>query len=136
MKVKIDTQLNGADGTPLNFPKTQTAGDFINSLPEDLQARVMEFYNKDTKGTPRLLKNVCLDTILMPSEADDEKAKLMKYDIYKKLFAAKEEVELTAEEISMVKKCIGKFQPQLIMGQCFELIEKPKTDNKKGSAAK
>lgn len=70
------------------------------------------------------LKNVCITSILTPVEGDDEKKKFEKYEIFKKLRDAKEEVTLTAEEITVIKKGIGKLQPPLIMGQCFELLEK------------
>lgn len=73
---------------------------------------------------PMTLKNVCITSILTPTEGDDEKKKFEKYEIFKKLRDAKEDVTLTAEEIAVVKKGIGKFQPPLILGQCFELLEK------------
>ena len=37
---------------------------------------------------------------------------------------AKEEVELKSEEITFLKKWIGEFQPQLVYGQCYDLLEK------------
>jgi hypothetical protein len=77
------------------------------------------------EGRPKLLlKDVCITSILSPIKDDDEKTKFNKYEIFKKLRDVKTEVELTAEEIALLKKCIAFFQPQLIMGQCFEMIEK------------
>jgi N6-adenosine-specific RNA methylase IME4 len=77
------------------------------------------------EGKPKLLlKDVCITSILSPIKDDDEKLKFNKYEIFKKLRDSKAEVELTAEEIALLKKCIAFFQPQLIMGQCFEMIEK------------
>ena len=84
------------------------------------------------EGRPKLLlKDVCITSILSPIKDDDEKSKFSKYEIYKKLRDAKKDrdresvlVDLTAEEIALLKKCIAFFQPQLIKGQCFEMIEK------------
>jgi hypothetical protein len=73
-----------------------------------------------------LLVDVCISSILSPIQGDDEKSKMLKYDIFKKLRDGKAEVDLTAEEIALIKKCIAHFQPQLIMGQCFEMIEEGK----------
>jgi hypothetical protein len=95
MKVKINQELKDAEGNSI-----------VNG-----------------KNLKLLLKDVCIASILSPIQGDEEKAKLDKYEIYKKLRDAKQEVELTAEEITLLKKAIGKLQPQLIMGQCFEMIE-------------
>jgi hypothetical protein len=126
MKIKVNTQLKGAKGEPLSFPKPPTVEEFVKLLPTELQLKILPYYIKE-KEEPRLLRDVCLDTILIPFEGDDEKAKLTKYDIYKKLLASKDEVDLPAEQITVVKNCISKFQPQLIMGQCWELIESGNT---------
>ena len=73
---------------------------------------------------PLTLKDVCVNCILSPTEGDDEKKKWDKYEIYKKLRDAKDEVTLTAEEVTVIKKAIGRFEPPLILGQCFEALEK------------
>ena len=86
---------------------------------------------KDALGAPIItgatsklfLKDVCISSILSPIQGDDEMSKWKKYEIFKKLRDAKVEVELTAEEISTIKKAISHFQPPLIMGQAFEMIE-------------
>jgi len=92
MKIKINTQLTGAEGKLIDPALT--------------------------------LKEVCINSILTPIQEDKEKTKLDKYDIFKKLRDAKIEVELKAEEIVVIKKAIGLLQPPLIMGQCFEMLEK------------
>ena len=76
----------------------------------------------DTK--PHLfLKDVCVSSILNPIQGDDEKVKWTKYEIFKKLREENTEIDLNVEEIALIKKCIAHFQPVLIMGQCFEMIE-------------
>lgn len=69
------------------------------------------------------LGNICINSILTPVPDDDVKVKYEKYEIYKKLKQADGEIEMKAEDIVLLKKVIGKFQPPLIMGQCFDIIE-------------
>jgi RNase P/RNase MRP subunit p30 len=95
MKIKISEVLKNYDGS-----------DIIND------------------NTPKTLRDVCITSLLSPLQEDDEKKKLEKYEIFKLLRDEKHEVTLTAEQISIIKRAVGKFQPQLIMGQCFELLEK------------
>ena len=77
------------------------------------------------QGKPAMtLRDVNVNSILTLDQADDEKKKWEKYEIFKKIKESKNEVELTIEEIALVKKCIGKFQPPLVMGQCWEMLEK------------
>jgi len=81
-----------------------------------------EIINPD--NSKMTLKDVCVQSILTPAEGDDEKKKFEKWEIYKKLRNAQTEVELKIEEVGLIKKCIGKLQPPLVMGQCFEMLEK------------
>lgn len=69
------------------------------------------------------LKDVCINSLIAPQQEDDEKKKFEKYEIYKKIRDVEEEVELKIEELALIKRVIGKIQPTLIMGQCFELID-------------
>ena len=96
MKIKINEELKDAQG---------------KSIPGE-------------RGEVITLKEVCIVSILSVVQGDDQQTKMLKYDLFKKLREATVEVDLTAEEITVVKKAIAHFQPQLIMGQCFEMIEK------------
>lgn len=98
MKVKINTTLKGVDG--------------VKELP-----------NPETKSA-LTLKDILISSLLTPDEKDDEKKKFEKWEIFKKIRDAQDgEAELTIEEMALVKKGVGKFQPPLILGQCFELLE-------------
>jgi hypothetical protein len=78
------------------------------------------------------VKDVCINSILstMPDAQGrpetDEKAKMEKWEIYKLFKDAKGEVELTTEQLNLVKKCVGYWQPPLILGQVYEFIENKK----------
>jgi hypothetical protein len=99
MKVKVNETIKGVDG--------------IVSLPGD-------------KGHALTLKDVCINAVLTPDEKDDEKKKIEKYDIFKKLRASAEEVTLTTEEANVIKRAVGKINAPLIVGQVFEMFEEPK----------
>ena len=100
MKVKIETALIGIDG--------------VETLKSD-------------KGRPLTIKDIIVNSVLTPLQDDDEKKKFEKYEIFKKVRDAKSEVELSIEQIALIKKSIGKIQPPLIMGQCFEILENNET---------
>jgi len=100
MKVKIETALTGIDG--------------VETLKGD-------------KGRPLTIKDIIVNSVLTPLQDDDEKKKFEKYEIFKKVRDAKSEVELSIEQIALIKKSIGKIQPPLIMGQCFEILENNET---------
>lgn len=123
MKIKINSELKDLDGTsPLPKEPVLSAVALFRLLPENLQKQVIPYFvPKDS--APMTLRDVCTSSILAPLQEDDEKVKFNKYEIYKKVRDAKEEVTLTAEEIVVIKKAIGKWQPTLIMGQSFEFIE-------------
>jgi len=113
MKVKISQKLFMVDGiTPIPF-----------------------------EGLELTLKSVCINAMLTPvqptyneqgvctKKGDDDKTKYEKWDMFKKLRDSKEETdasiiaELNSEDITFLKKWIGEFQPQLIYGQCYDLLE-------------
>lgn len=80
---------------------------------------------KKPDGNILTLKDVIITSVLSPVQGDDEKVKFDKYEIYKKVKDDHPEgdVELTVEEIALIKKCIGQWQPPLILGQAFEMLE-------------
>jgi hypothetical protein len=74
-------------------------------------------------GQTLKLRDVINNSILAPLEGDDEKKKFERWEIYKIIKDASGEVSLTAEQIAVIKRSIGKLQPPLILGQCFEMLE-------------
>jgi len=95
MKIKINTALIGANNEEL----------------------------KGEKGRTLTVKDVCVNSLLIPQQSDNEKTKWEKYEIYRKIKDSKDDVELKTEELLVLKKAIGATQPTLIMGQVWELIE-------------
>ena len=75
-------------------------------------------------GRPAMtLKDVIINAILTPLKDDDEKKKIEKYGLFKKLMVAEDEIDLTSEEISLLKRVVGLLSPQLIAGQVHEMLE-------------
>jgi len=97
MKVKVNQELKDVNDLPIKKPE----------------------------GGNLTLKDVIITSVLSPIQGDDQKVKFDKYEIYKKVKDdyVGGEVELTAEEIALIKKCIGQLQPPLILGQAFEMLE-------------
>lgn len=97
MKLIIDSKLKAMDGE--SFIPNGTTNGFLT------------------------LKDVCVATLCSPVQEDTEIIKHEKYDLYKKFKVSTHVIELTIEDISLVKKWVDKLQPQLIMGQCDEFFE-------------
>lgn len=75
-------------------------------------------------GKSVTLRDVCIQATLTPSQKDTQEEKWKKYEIYKKLKKCDGGiVELTVEEISIIKKASGEIHPPLLMGQLFDLLE-------------
>ena len=84
---------------------------------------------------PLTLQDVIIQSMLIPNQdikdrdgfiikrGDNQKEKEDKYKIYKKVKDITEEVDLAIEDLAVIKKAMGENQPQLVMGQCFDLLE-------------
>jgi len=94
MKVKLDKQLINVEGFPWK-----------------------------EGGKEVTLKWICMNAIIQPSEGDSAEKKVLKWEIFKKILNSSDVVELTAEEISLLKSEIAKNPLPLVVGQCFEMLE-------------
>jgi hypothetical protein len=102
MKIKLDQQMQDEYGKPVKHP-----------------------------GKPPLtLRDVITRTLLEPvrnphtgalDEPGDKKAE--KYELFRKVQKQRKEIDLKAEEVTLIKKCIEKFEAQLIQGEAHEMIE-------------
>ena len=85
------------------------------------------------KGGNMTFRDVCIRSMIAVmyderGKPEDDKHKLEKWDIYKLFRDAKGEVELSIEQMAILKKWIGYWQPQMIMGQSYEILESMNTD--------
>lgn len=90
----------------------------LNAVLSDVDGSTLK-----EKGKEVTLKDVFTAAVLTPNQKDEQKTKMEKWDIYKKVRDAEDECDLRVEEISLIKTTLGEIYPPLIMGQCFDLIE-------------
>lgn len=75
----------------------------------------------DDENKPVILKNILINTTL--SEVDKEEDKLANFKLAMKVENAKDELELSTEELSKLQQKIRKLFNALIVGQVFEILE-------------
>jgi len=115
MIVNLKHEILGIDDKPIINPQT--------NLPRTLQSVII-----GALLFPKGRRNPQTGAIEQPEDTDKEKFE--KYELYKRVKAVNVDVknadttiELTAEEISKIKKLIHEIEPQLIMGQCWDMLE-------------
>jgi len=91
----------------------------INQQLKDVEGNIL----KGEKERPLTMRDVCINSLLTPIQGDDEKVKWEKYEIFKSMRDSKEEVDLKIEQITILKKAVGKVQPPLLMGQIWDMLE-------------
>lgn len=81
-------------------------------------------------GTPLMDGNVeatvrdaIVNAVLAPTQGDNGVMKMKKDELARKVYNAKEEVELTAEEVVIVKERVGEAFAPIIVGQVWRLLE-------------
>ena len=57
-----------------------------------------------------------------PQKQEDGPTKYKSYELAKKI-EAKVDVELSVEEVALLKKKIGEFWNQTVMGSCWDMLE-------------
>lgn len=109
MKLNLNQQIYGMDSKPLNLQPDKSKPDKFMTL-----------------------KDVCVESCLIPEEKDTTKEKYDKYDLYKKFNSAglKGIVELSIDETALIKKLIETHKPVLIMGQACEMLEEATVEDK------
>jgi len=96
MVVEFDVELHSLDGSVLQDSATQKI----------------------------TLKNISVNALLTP--ADEKLAgeeKLKRYNLAQKIYASTAGIDMTTEEIALVKKLIGEIYPPLIVGQTWAMLE-------------
>jgi hypothetical protein len=93
----------------------------------DFFKQLLDMDNKpimETKDKPLLLDKVCVNALLqeVPNEQTTGEAKLLRFKLAKKIYGVSE-VEVTAEEIVLIKDRVGKQYLPLIVGQVYEILE-------------
>ena len=77
--------------------------------------------NADDK-TPVTLKQMLIQACLSDSQNGDNSKKVKKYSLYRDLKRAKKELNLSSEDIVLLKEAIMNW-PTLVVGQTHEMLE-------------
>jgi len=100
----------------------------LNVLLKDFNDTVLTFVKKQGEPAERFsLKQACVNALL--ANNDEVKVsgteKFNRYELAKKIKDSKGVVDLTVEELSLLKTLIGDSYTTLIAGQCWNLLENP-----------
>jgi hypothetical protein len=69
------------------------------------------------------LRDIIVTSLLTPIQGDEPETKYEKYKLFQKVASAENEADLKLEETLLIKKAVGKLQPQIIMGQVWDLLD-------------
>ena len=129
MKINPSIEIEDMEGLPIPIVKVSAVCPHCKNQMEVDQKIAMIVTNTDKNIT---LKSVCVDALL--DEYNDE-PKLSGMDKQKRgkladrIYAAKNEIDLTPKEISLLQDLIGKKNKTLIVTRAYELLDP--TDEKK-----
>lgn len=98
MKLNFETEIPGLDGTSL----------------------------KDERGTTFTLKMASVNSLMSNFKGEENLAgveKLGRWELARKIYLSKEEIELSVEEISRLKELIAKTYGPAIVGPVWTILE-------------
>ena len=122
MKINLDYIFKTIKGEKLTQPSQEQR---VAAL--EMQLKNHNIPLPQVPGTEDMtLKEVCLAAL--QANFDDEKQlsateKVARYSLATDIFKAKGSIELASEEITLLKKLIGKGFTVLIVGQAYELLD-------------
>jgi len=77
----------------------------------------------DEDKNPLLAENVVMGCLITPLQDDDGPKKAKKFKLAQRINATPESVELSAEEITLIKDVVGKLGHPIVVGRIFEFLE-------------
>ena len=80
---------------------------------------------------PFLMRTVCVNALLEPNQDDknlngEKKAK--SYHLAMEIYKTKGKIDLSIDDIKLLKDLIGRMPSPLIVGQAFDILDPPKKD--------
>jgi len=92
----------------------------LKVLPyKDIEGREV----KDKEQQTVTLSDLIIDQLLHPSNVNTDN-KYRRFKLADKLSNAKDEVDLTLEDISLIKEATGESQLPMVIGRIYEVVEK------------
>jgi hypothetical protein len=92
---------------------------------KNLAGQVMKDNDGQGNSMDASVRTVVVNALLAPlQQGKNEQGvdKVKKYELAKKIFSD-DEVELTVEEVALIKSRVGETFPPLVVGQVYEMLE-------------
>ena len=124
MQIKVNVQLTKLDGTPMTTVENYDNENFVSTEETPKENPYCQ------KRVDITLQAICVNVLLASTQKDANISgaeKLERFNLASKI-QANDSVDLTAEEITLVKKRIGEISVPLVIGKAYELLEQ-KTEN-------
>lgn len=68
------------------------------------------------------LRTVIVNALLSPVEKDSGMKKMEKEELARKIYQ-NDSVDLTIEDVKLIKDCIGELYAPIVVGQCWRFLE-------------
>jgi len=94
----------------------------VNQKLKNLDGSVLKDSDGQGGAVDATLKDALVNAVLAPADKESGIDKVRKYELAKLIFSAKTAVELTAEDVTLLKERVGSVYPALIVGQIFEML--------------
>jgi len=89
--------------------------------------QTMKDNDGEGKAIDATLKMAIVNGLLSPVQNEKGVEKVKKYELARKVYSS-DEVDLTAEEITLIKERVGETFAPVIVGQCWEALEGKKNE--------
>jgi len=94
----------------------------VNVPLKTLDGQVMKDNDGQGNAIDATVKMVIVNAILAPVQKESGVDKVKKFDLAQRIYKS-DEVDLTAEEISLIKERVGESFPPIVVGQIWNLLE-------------
>jgi hypothetical protein len=96
----------------------------VTQTLKTLSGQVMKDVDENQNAIDATLRLAIVNALLAPTKGQESGVdKVKKYELAKKVYT-QDSVELSAEDITLIKSRIGEVFQVNIVGQCFEMLEK------------
>jgi len=94
----------------------------VNQPLKTMDGQVMKDNDGQGNAIDATVKLALVNAVLSPVQNEKGVDKVLKFELAKRIYKA-DEVDLTAEEISLIKERVGEVFPAVIVGQIYELLK-------------
>jgi hypothetical protein len=94
----------------------------VTQTLKNMDGQVMKDNDGQGNAVDATLRMAIVNAVLSPVQKESGMEKVKKYELAKRIHQS-DEVDLTAEEISLIKERVGEVYPALITGQIWDILE-------------